>query len=159
MFPTPAPETPGVASIPATLPSKTPTGDDTGTLPEEVLHLQGEMNKIMGQLLTTRAFMDAHQRKEVSDFQAALYQNETQTTKAIRKAEAVHAAAVREVKACCTNIVQDAKATCTRTIRKAETACAEGAHALQQAHRDTMEGLEREAIEEEEWDHQTFLTI
>ena len=73
---TPTPKTPGLASIPASPPSKTPTGDDTGTLPKEVLHLQGEMNRIMGQLLMTRASMDAHQRKEVSDFQMALHQNE-----------------------------------------------------------------------------------
>ena len=58
---TPVPETPGVVSIPATLPFKTSTGDDTGALPKEVLHLQGEMNKIMGQLLMTRAsMMNAH---------------------------------------------------------------------------------------------------
>ena len=59
-------------------------------------------------------------------------------------------AAVREVKAHCANIIQDAKATCVRTIREAETASTEYAHALQKAHRDSMEGLEREAIEEEE---------
>ena len=68
------------------------------------------------------------------------------------------AAAIREVKACCTNISQDAKATCARTIRKAETTCMKCARALQQADRDSMEGLEREAIEEEEGDCQSFLT-
>ena len=68
---TPVLEAPGAASIPATLPSKTSTGDDMGTLPKEVLHLQGEMNRIMGQLLTTRASIDTHWRKEVSDFQMA----------------------------------------------------------------------------------------
>ena len=68
----------------------------------------------------------------------------------IMEAEAVHAAAVREVNSCSTNIIQDAKATCARTIRKAETICTECACTLQQAHRDSMEGLEREAIEKEE---------
>ena len=96
---TPALETPGAASIPATLPSKTPTEDDNGTLLKEVLHLQGEMNRIIGWLLTTRASMDAHQRKEVSDFQMALHQNEAQMTEAIREAEAMHAAAIRKEKA------------------------------------------------------------
>ena len=38
---TPALEAPRAASTPATLPSKTSTGDDMGALPEEVLHLQG----------------------------------------------------------------------------------------------------------------------
>ena len=101
--------------------------------------------------------MDTHQRKEVSNFQMALYQNKAWTTKAISEAEAVHAAAIREAKACCTNIIHNAETTCATTIRKVETACAECTHALQQAHRDSMEGLEREAIEEEQWDHQFFL--
>ena len=147
---TPALEAPGVASIPVTPPSKTSTGDDTGALPEEVLNLQGEMNRIMGWLLKTRVSMDAHQRKEVSNFQMALHQNEAQTTEIIREAEAMCATAVREVKACCANIIQDAEAACVRTIRKAETTNTEHACALQQAHRDSMEGLEREAIKEEE---------
>ena len=72
----PVMEAPKVAIIPATPSSKTSTGDDMGIHPEEVLHLQGEMNRIMGQLLTTRASMDAHQRQEVSNFQMALHQNE-----------------------------------------------------------------------------------
>ena len=113
------PETPRAASVPTTLPSKKYTGDDTGALPKNVLYLQGEMNRIMGQLLMTRASMDAHQRK-VFDCQMAFHQKEAQTTVAIKEAEAVHAAAVREVKACCTNIIQDAEATCATTIRKAE---------------------------------------
>ena len=152
-------EASGVASIPATLPSKTSTGDDIGTLPKEVLHLQGEMNRIMGWLLTTGASMDAHWRKEVSNFQSALHQNEVWTTEIIGEAEAVYATAIREAKAHCGYIIQDTEATCTRTIREAETASTEHAHTLQQAHRDSMEGLEREAIEEEEWDHQSFLII
>ena len=121
-----------------------------GTLPEEVLHLQGEMNRIMGWLLTARASMDVHQRKEVSDFQLALHQNEAQTTKVIREAKTVHATATGEAKAHCANIIQDAKATCARTIREGETASTEHACTLQQARRDSMEGLEREAIKEEE---------
>ena len=77
---------------------------------------------------------------------------------AIKEAEAVQAVAIREVKACYANIIQDAKATCARTIRKVKTACTEHACTLQQAHRDSMEGLEREAINEEEQDCQSFLT-
>ena len=63
---------------------------------------------LMGQLLMTRASMDACQRKGVSDFQTASHQNEAWTTKAIR--EAVHAA-IRDAMACCTNIMQGAEAT------------------------------------------------
>ena len=115
------------ASLPHCL-TKTSTGDDIGTLPEEVLHLQVEMNRIMGQLLTTRVSMDAHQRKEVSNFQMALHQNEAQTTKIIKEAETVCATTIREAKAHCANIIQDAEATCARTIREAETASTK--HAL-----------------------------
>ena len=147
---TPVPEAPRVASIPVTLPSKKSTGDDIRALPKEVLHLQGEMNRIMGWLLTTRASMDACQRKEVSNFQMALYQNEAQTTEIIREAEAVHATAVRETKANCVNIIQHAEGKCARTIREVKTVSTEHACTLQQAHRDSMEDLEREAIEEDE---------
>ena len=122
---TPTPEAPGVAGIPAALPSKTSTGDDMGALPKEVLCLQGEMNRIMGWLLTTRVSMDACQRKEVSDFQMALHQNKAWTTKFMREAEAVCTTAIREVKAHCANIIQDAEATCARTIREVETASTE----------------------------------
>ena len=106
-----------------------------GALPKEVLHLKGEMYSIMGWLLTTRTSMDAHQRKEVSDFQISLHQNEAQTTKIIMEAEAMCATAIRKAKASCANIIQDDKATCARTIMEAETASTEHAHALLEAHR------------------------
>ena len=82
----------------------------------------------MGQLLTTRASMDAHQRKEVCDFQMALHQMRPKPTKIIREAEAVHATAIREAKAHCANIIQDAETTCARTIREAETSSTEHAY-------------------------------
>ena len=156
---TPVLEASRAASISAILPSKTSTGDDMGALPKEILHLQGEMNRIMRWLLTTRASMDTHWRKEVSDFQMALHQNESQTTEIIRKTEAVHATASKEVKTHCANFIQDAEAICARTIREAETTSTEHPHTLQDTHRDSMEGLERETIEEEEQNHQSFLTI
>ena len=79
----------------------------------------------------------------------ALHQSKAWTTEIIREAEAMHATAIREVKAYCVNIIQDAKATHAKTNREAETASTEHACALQEAHRDSMEGLEREAIKEE----------
>ena len=97
-------------------------------------------------------------RGKVSDFQTALHQNESQTTKIIREAEAVCKTAIREAKTHCANIIQDAKSTCARTIREAETASTEHASTLQQTPRDSMEGQERKAIEEEQ-DYQSFLTI
>ena len=83
-----ASETPEAASIPTILPSKTYTGDNTDVLPNEVLHLQGEMNTAMGWLLTTRASMDICHRKWVSDTKAAFHKNEAQTTEAIWEVKA-----------------------------------------------------------------------
>ena len=148
------PETPEVVSIPTEPPSKKPTGADTGALPNEVLHLQGEMNRVMAWLLTTRASMDAHHRKQVWDTKPAFQQNEAQTTKGIREAEAVWAAAIRKAKVCCATVIQD-EATCAAAIREVPTTCA---CILQQLHSNGMQSLEREAIEEEERNHQSFLT-
>ena len=87
------PETPEPASIPTAPLSKTANGTDTGALPNEVLHLQGEMNRAIGWLLMTRVSMDAHHRKQVLDTEAAFHQNKAQTTEVIRKAKA-HCAAM-----------------------------------------------------------------
>ena len=46
-------QTPEVVCTPTTPPTKT-SGTNTGTLPEEVILLQEEMNKTMGCILTTR---------------------------------------------------------------------------------------------------------
>ena len=89
-------QTPKVVCAPTTLPTKTP-GADIGTLPKEVILLQEEMNRTMGCLLITRSSLDAHQRKQVSDFETALHQNEAKTTEAIREAKAHGGAAIREV--------------------------------------------------------------
>ena len=126
--PTLVPETPEVASIPNALQSKTHLGTVSGTLSDEVLQIQEEMNRAMGQLLTTRVSIDAHCRKQVSDTETAFHQNEAQTTKAIKDA-----------KAHCTTMIQNAEATCTAAIMEAEATCAEHAHALQQSHGECMQ--------------------
>ena len=81
-------ETPETTSIPTILASKISTGGDTGALYDEVLCLQGEMNMAMGQLLMTRASMDAHHRKQVSHTEATFCKNIAQTTEAIWEAKA-----------------------------------------------------------------------
>ena len=83
----------------------------------------------------------------MSDFETAFHQNEAQTAKAIKKARACYEATI-----------WDAEATCAAAIREADTACVECTHILQQSHREHMQEMEREAIEEEGRDHQTFLT-
>ena len=63
----PIDQTPKVVCTPTTLPTKT-LGTNTAALPEEVISLQKETNKVMGCLLITRSSLDAHWRKQVSDF-------------------------------------------------------------------------------------------
>ena len=45
--------------------------------------------------------------------------------------------------------IWDAEATCAAAIREAETTCVECACILQQSHRECMQEMERDAIEEE----------
>ena len=71
-----------VACAPVMLPAKIP-GNETNTLPGNVILLQEEMNRTMGCLLVTRSSLDAHQWKEVSDFEITLHQNEAKTREAI----------------------------------------------------------------------------
>ena len=106
-----------------------------------------EMNRAMGWLPTTRASIDTHHRKKVLDPKTIFHQNEAQTAKAIK-----------EVRAHCTTVIQDAEATCTAAIREAEATCADCACTPQQSHGECMQDIEREAIEEEGRDCQSFLT-
>ena len=135
----------------------------------------------MGHLLMTRASMEAHQQKQVSDFEMALCWNEAETPKAIkeakthhgaaireaeahhttlvREAEAHHATLTREVEDNCTTIVAEVEAHCTTDIRKAESCCMENARSTQQWHAEDMQPLEMDAMEEEGRDHQSFLAV
>ena len=70
---------PEAAFTPTNLPTKTP-GADMGALPVEAILLLEEMNNAMGHVLTIRASLDAHWRKQVSDFEMALCQNEVEAT-------------------------------------------------------------------------------
>ena len=125
-------------------PAKTPEAD-TGTLPKKVILLEKEINKAMGCLLMTRSSLDAHQRKQGSDFEMALHQNDTKGTKAvreakvhcgstireaeahhtthIREAETHHPTHIREVEANCASIIREAEANCTSIIMEAEACC------------------------------------
>ena len=97
-------------------------------------------------LLTTRASIDAPQRKQVLDFKTALHQNEAEVTEAIREAK-VH----------CGSAIREAEAHCAADIREAESYCVGYAHTIQQFHSYNIQHLEREAIEEERKDCQFFL--
>ena len=106
-----------------TLPTKT-LGADTSVLPEEVISLQEEMNKVRGCLLTTRSSLDAHGRKQVSDFEMALCHNEAEATKAIKEAKAHCGAVIREVEACHTTDIREVEVQCSTTIMEVEACCA-----------------------------------
>ena len=58
----------------------------TGILPGDVIQLQEEVGKALGCLLATRSSLDACCRKQVSDFEIALHQNESETTEAVKEA-------------------------------------------------------------------------
>ena len=97
----------------------------------DVTQLQEEANKALGCLLAMRSTIDAHQRKEVSDFGMALCQNESEITEAIKAAKALCAWTIREVEAHHAVLISKARnlthATC---IKEAEADCA---HALAEA--------------------------
>ena len=85
---------------PTNLPTETLLAD-LGALPTEVILLEEEMSNAMGCLLITRASLDAHQRKQVSDFQMAIHQNDAEATEAIRETKVHCGSVIREVEVCC----------------------------------------------------------
>ena len=76
-------------------PVKTP-GPSSEALSLDVTQLQEKANKALGHSLVTRSSINAHWRKQVSDFGMALHQNESEITKGIK-----------EVKAFCTHTIRD----------------------------------------------------
>ena len=103
-----------------TLPAETP-GLGTCFLPENMVQLQKEVYQALEHLLTTRSSLDTHWRKQVSDIEMALCQNESEATEAIREAKALCGSAIREAKAHCTTIIREAEAQHATLIREAET--------------------------------------
>ena len=156
------------------------SGLGAGILPGDVVQLQEEAGKVLGCLLVTRSSLNAHWRKQVSDFEMAFCQNESETTKAIKeaktlctcttripeahrvmlisKAEAQHATCIMEAKANCASIIAEVENCCSMMIRKAESCSVKQAHSIQQSHAKGMQHLETEAIGEEGKDCLSFLT-
>ena len=81
------------------LPVKTP-GPSSKAPSLDVTQLQEEANKALEHLLVTRSSIDAHQRKQVSDFGMGLHQNESEITKAIKEVKALCVHTIRDVEAC-----------------------------------------------------------
>ena len=127
----------------------------------------------------TRSSFDAHQWKQVSDFEMSLHQNELETTEAIKEAKTLctctireaeahhmtliseeetwHAACIKEAKANCASIVVEAE-NGSMAIRKAESCGTRQACSIQQSHAKGMQCLEVEGIKKEGKDHLSFLT-
>ena len=128
----------------------------------------------------TRSSLNAHQRKQVSDFEMALCQNESETTGAIKEsktlcahttreaeahqvmliseAETWHATCIKEAEANCASIITEVENCCSTVIRKAESCGAKQACFIQQSHAKGMQHLEMETIVEEGKDCLSFLT-
>ena len=128
------------------------------TLPDNVLHLQEEMNDAMVHLLTLKASVDAHWQKLISEMEIAHCQNETKTSEVIKEikacymaalndAKATYVAAIREVEAIHSASSREVEVTCATAVRKAAAASAARTSKLQQFHQKTIQTLEDEAIE------------
>ena len=138
------------------------------TLPDDVLHFQGEMNNTMVHLLTLKASIDAHWWKLISEMEITHCQNETKTSKAIKEikachvaalgdAEATHVAATREAEATHSFTAREVEVICITAVRKAEAASVAQTSKLQQVDQETIQTLEDEAIKKEKHVHPFFL--
>ena len=72
----------------------------------------------------TRLSLDAHQWKQVSDFEMALCQNEAKANEAIREAKSHCGATITEVEACHTARIREAEAHHATHIKESEANCA-----------------------------------
>ena len=105
------------------LPVKTPRPNSRAPS-LDVTQLQEEANRAPGCLLVTRSSINACQRKQVSDFGMALYQNELEITEAIKDMKALCAQTIRDVEAHCAVLISKAKVWHATCIREAEANCA-----------------------------------
>ena len=134
--------------IPATSsPTAETPGPSSGTPPSDAAHLWEEANKSLGELLSIKSSIDAHQWKLVWELGMALCQNNSKTAESIKEAKAV-----------CTHSIQEAETLCSTAIREAEAQGTSQAGSLQQSHTKTIQHLEEEAIEEESKVQLNFLS-
>ena len=79
--------------------------------------------------------MGSDQRRLVSNTKTTLHQYEAKTV----------------------TVIKEVKAHCAAAIREAEAASVDHTHTLQQSLGESMQDLEHDTIEKEEWDCQSFL--
>ena len=137
--PSPIPGTPDRSSSPTPLQLQA----NSITLPDDVLHLEEEMNDTILHLLTLKASIDTHQWKLISETGITHCQNESKTSKAIKEikacyvtalGEATHAAAIREAEAAHSASAREAEVIHATALRKAEAASVVLTSKLQQDH-------------------------
>ena len=105
------------------LPVKT-LGPGISVLPRDVIQLQEEAGKALGWLLATRSSLNAHWRKQVSDFEMALHQNESETNEGIKEARTLCAHTIREAEAHQAKFISKAEAQHATCIKEAKANCA-----------------------------------
>ena len=132
------------------------SGAQCGAPTLNVTQLQEEANKALGHLLVTRSSVNTHWRKQVSDLEMALHQNESETTEAIKEARSLCARTIQDVETCqtvliskakvwhathikeiednCTHALAEAENCCSTAIREAESRDASKAQSIQQSH-------------------------
>ena len=99
--------------------------------PADAAELQENANKVLEELLTTKASVDAHRQRAIWELGMELCQNESQVTESIREAKSVCShvtldakalrfATVKEAKAICCSVTLDAKAVCLATVKEAK---------------------------------------
>ena len=89
--------------------------------PLEATQLWEEVNKALECLLAMRSTINAHRKKEISDFGMALHLNESKVTKAVKTVKALCVCTGREVEALCVRTIREADAHCMALVSEAET--------------------------------------
>ena len=98
-------------------------GLGTGILSRDVIQLQEEVGKALGCLSAARSSLNACHRKQVLDFEMALHQNKSETTKAVKEAKTLCTCTTREAEAHWVMLINEAEAQYTTCIKEAEANC------------------------------------
>ena len=133
------------------------------------MELWENSNKALGELLATKASIDAHRQRAIWELGMELHQNKSQATKSIKEAKAICSwvtldtktacsAAIKEAKTTQDNIIQEADATCSTAIRDVKVWRASQAESLQREHHNIMQDLEMQVIQEEGRSQADFLS-
>ena len=85
------------------------------------MELQANANKVLEDLLTTKASIDACKWRAVWELGMELCQNESQTAESIREAKAVCSQATLDAQTTCSWLTLEAKTACSVVVKEAKT--------------------------------------